>query len=85
LEWLFETFSVPTWMTQVPGLSQMTDGGGWYAAWTTGDKLVYLGTMALSGLVVAGVVGWLLTTALAKAGALGAFPRGQELRETRSV
>ncbi len=85
LEWIFETFSVPAWMSNVPGLSAMTDGGGWYAAWNLGDKLVYLVTMAVSGFVVAGIVGWLLTRALARAGALRAFPAGQEHRESRPV
>ncbi len=84
-EWVFETFSVPTWMSDVPGLSAMTAGGGWYAEWDLGDKLVYLATMAVSGFVVAGIVGWLLTRALAQAGALRAFPVGQEHRESRPV
>ena len=85
LEWLFETFQVPGWFAHVPGLSSMVGGGAWYADWTFTWKLVYLGTMAVSGLVVAGVVGWLLTRALARAGALRAFPPGQELRESSPV
>jgi energy-coupling factor transport system substrate-specific component len=85
LEWAFETFQVPAWFAHVPGLSVMVGGAAWYADWSTGWKLVYLATMALSGLVVAGAVGWLLTRALARAGALRAFPPGQELRESRPV
>lgn len=73
LEWLFETFSLPA------------GGGGWYADWPAGDKLAYLGALAASGVLLAGVLGWLLTRALARAGALGAFPPGQELRESRAV
>ena len=41
--------------------------------------------MGVSGLVLAGVVGWLLTRALARAGALAAFPAGQEHAESRAV
>ena len=55
------------------------------AAFDLADKLVYLGAMAVSGAVLAGVVGWLLVRALARAGALSAFPAGQELREQRAV
>jgi energy-coupling factor transport system substrate-specific component len=49
------------------------------------DKLVYLGAMAVSGAVLAGLVGWLLVRALARAGALSAFPAGQEHREHHAV
>jgi energy-coupling factor transport system substrate-specific component len=41
--------------------------------------------LTVSGAVIAGGVGWLLTKALAKAGALNAFPPGQEVRESRPV
>jgi len=57
----------------------------YYADWDWAYKLAYLGACMLSGLVVAGVVGWLLTKALARAGALNAFPPGQEEREQRAV
>lgn len=73
LEWLFETFTLPA------------GGGGWYAEWPAGDKLVYLGALVVSGAVLAGVVGWLLTRALARAGALAPFPPGQEVQESRAV
>lgn len=73
LEWVFETFALPG------------GGGGWYADWPAGDKLVYLGALAISGAVIAGVGGWLLTRALARAGALSAFPPGQEARESHAV
>jgi len=85
LEWLFETFQVPDFVNRIPGISDVAGAGAWAAAWPLGDKLVYLATMAGSGLVVAGVVGWLLTRALARAGALRAFPVGQELRESSAV
>ena len=43
------------------------------------------GAMAVSGAVLAGLVGWLLVRALARAGALSAFPAGQEHRESHAV
>jgi len=73
LQWGFEVMSLPA------------GGGGWYAEWLLRDKLVYLGAMMLSGAVLAGVVGWLLVRALARAGALSAFPPGQEHRESHAV
>jgi energy-coupling factor transport system permease protein len=73
LQWGFEVMSLPA------------GGGGWYAEWLMRDKLVYLGAMMLSGAVLAGVVGWLLVRALARAGALSAFPPGQEHRESHAV
>lgn len=72
LEWVYETFKVPA-------------GGGWAAEWPFADKVVYLASMSLSGLVLAGVVGWLLVRALARVGALNAFPAGQERLERRAV
>ena len=75
LEWLFETLSFPASWADVPGLSVLANGGGWYAEWVWRDKLAYLAAMGVSGIVLAGVVGWLLTRALARAGALSAFPR----------
>ena len=56
----------------------------WFTYWTDWDwawKLVYGGILVVAGAVIAGGIGWLLTRALARAGALGAFPPGQELRE----
>lgn len=45
-------------------------------------KLVYLAFGMLSGAVIAGVGGWLLVRALARTGALQAFPVGHEARES---
>jgi energy-coupling factor transport system substrate-specific component len=45
----------------------------------TGGTLVYLLSFAVSGALVAGVGGWLLVRALARTGALSAFPPGREL------
>ncbi len=60
----------------------------WYsywADWGMGYKLAYLVLLAASGAVLAGGLSWLLTRGLARAGALGAFPPGQEARERRAV
>ncbi len=53
--------------------------------WAMDWKLVYLVVLAVSGAVIVGPLGWLLTRALARAGALTAFPAGQEARESRAV
>ncbi|MEO3937146.1 ECF transporter S component [Dermatophilaceae bacterium Soc4.6] len=60
----------------------------WYAYWTDwglGYKVAYLVILTASGAVVAGGLGWLLTRGLARAGALNAFPVGQEQREAGAV
>ena len=57
----------------------------WIQDWSLGWKLAYAGVLAFSGAVVAGLGGWALTRALAGAGALNAFPPGQEAREHRAV
>lgn len=60
----------------------------WYAYWTDwgmGYKVAYLVVFTVAGAVIAGVGGWLLTRALAGAGALNALPPGQEVRERHSV
>lgn len=43
-------------------------------------NLIYLATMAVSGALLAGLVGWLLVRALAATGALSRFAAGRELR-----
>lgn len=60
----------------------------WYSYWQDwgwGYKIAYLFILTGAGAVIAGGVGWLLTRGLARAGALGAFPPGQEVREARAV
>ncbi|GAA3937797.1 ECF transporter S component [Microbacterium soli] len=42
---------------------------------------IYLGTVVVSGIVLAGVVGWLLVRALAATGALSRFAAGREARQ----
>ncbi|MDR7085237.1 energy-coupling factor transport system substrate-specific component [Aeromicrobium panaciterrae] len=53
----------------------------WNAYWVDWDwdyKLAYLGFFGISGIVVAGLGGFYLVQALAKAGVLDAFPVGRE-------
>jgi energy-coupling factor transport system permease protein len=50
----------------------------YYSAWSSATQLEYLALFALSGAVVAGVGGWLLTRALAATGAIDALPAGRE-------
>ena len=60
----------------------------WFVYWTDwgwGYKIAYGVILTAAGAVVAGGLGWLLTRGLATAGALGAFPPGQETREHRAV
>ncbi|MDX5318114.1 MAG: ECF transporter S component [Actinomycetes bacterium] len=57
----------------------------WFADWGLEWKLVYLPMMVLSGAVIAGLGGLALVRALAGAGALDAFPPGQERREAHAV
>jgi energy-coupling factor transport system substrate-specific component len=57
----------------------------WIQDWALSWKLAYAGVLAFSGAVVAGLGGWALTRTLAGAGALNAFPPGQEAREQRAV
>ncbi len=57
----------------------------YYPDFSFGWKLAYAAIFALSGAVVAGVGGWLLTRALAETGALSPFPPGQEAQEARAT
>lgn len=57
----------------------------YWSDWTWSWRLVYGAAFILSGAIVAGIGGWALVRALARTGALGAFPPGQEEREARAV
>jgi energy-coupling factor transport system substrate-specific component len=60
----------------------------WFVYWTDwgwGYKIAYGVILTAAGAVVAGGLGWLITRGLATAGALNAFPPGQEAREHRAV
>ena len=50
----------------------------YYSFYDLGYKLAHLGFFVLSGIVVAGIGGFYLVQALAKAGVLDAFPVGRE-------
>jgi energy-coupling factor transport system permease protein len=49
----------------------------WYPEVSAGWKSVYAVSAVISGLVVAGALGWLLVRALARTGALTAFAAGR--------
>ncbi len=61
----------------------------WFAyyegVFSTTDRLAHLGFFALSGAVIAGGGGWLLTRALARAGVLDAFGPGRDVHERSAV
>lgn len=57
----------------------------YYPDWSMAWKLAYLGLGAAAGAVIAGGLGLAITRGLARAGALNAFPPGQERREQRAV
>ncbi len=60
----------------------------WYSYWTDWGwdyKLAYLGLLTAAGAILAGLLSWALTRGLAGAGALNAFPPGQESREARQT
>ncbi|MEN3310358.1 MAG: energy-coupling factor transport system permease protein [Micromonosporaceae bacterium] len=50
----------------------------YYPTWKTSWKIGQVGVAAASGLVIAGLGGWLLTRALARTGVLDRFPSGRE-------
>ena len=62
--------------------SSATSGGPTPPTTRPAWKAVYLLCGVLSGAVVAGLGGWALVRYLARAGALDAFPAGQEVRES---
>ena len=53
----------------------------YYDGWDLQYRLAHLGFFAVSGVVVAGVLGWALVRALATTGALDAFGPGRELQD----
>src|SRR5471030_1141214 len=60
----------------------------WYsyvAEYSTPWKAIYLACGMVSGAIIAGAGGWALVRGLARAGALNAFPPGQEVRESHLV
>lgn len=57
--------------------SEIFDGENWGVDW----QVVYVGLVALSAALIAGVGSWLLVRALAATGALSNFPSGREQLE----
>jgi energy-coupling factor transport system substrate-specific component len=67
-------------MLEIVGYEWWSYVGGYSWTW----RIVYLVCGMVSGALIAGVGGWALVRALARAGALNAFPAGQEVRETHA-
>ena len=57
----------------------------WLVGYSWGWKFAYLGATAVSGAVLAGLLGWLLVRALAARGALDRFPAGSEFARGASA
>jgi energy-coupling factor transport system permease protein len=66
-------------------LEAVYEWSAYWTDWAMGYKVAYLLIFTAAGAVIAGLGGWLLTRALARAGALNALPPGQEVRERHSV
>ncbi len=57
----------------------------WLPGFDLEYKLSYLGAFVISGALVAGIGGWVLTAALARTGAIDALPAGQEAARHNAV
>ncbi len=84
---LFRSYRV--WVAALGGVlaasfEMLYEWDGFWMTMSTSWKLTYFGCFALSGAVVAGVGGWLLTRALAASGAIDALPAGREAAEGRA-
>lgn len=55
----------------------------YYPEWAIGYATIYLVALAVSGAVLAGLLGWLVVRALAATGVLAPFPAGREHLEAR--
>jgi energy-coupling factor transport system permease protein len=55
----------------------------YYPEWSSGYISLYAVAMAVSGAVLAGVLGWVVVRALARTGALAPFPAGREQADRR--
>jgi len=84
LAFLYVRFTLPVAMLAGAGAA----AGAWLLEFfvfgnivkTVEFNLIYLGTILVSGALLAGLVGWLLTRALAATGALNRFAAGREAR-----
>lgn len=64
------------------GFQSVYEWVNFYADWGIEYRLAHLGFMTLSSAVIAGIGGWALVQALAKAGVLDSFEVGREAAET---
>lgn len=60
----------------------LLDFAYYYSAWAIGWKVAYVGIVAVSGVLLAGALAWLLVRALARTGALAPFAAGRERQLT---
>ncbi len=86
---LYRRFSLPVAVIAGAMAGAVESVYEWFAyyegVFSTSDRLAHLGFFALSGAVVAGGGGWLLTRALARAGVLDAFGPGRDVHERSAV
>jgi energy-coupling factor transport system substrate-specific component len=84
---LWRRFGPPTAMIGGALAALFEFGYEWHAYWqgtTAGFKLGYVVLFMLSGALVAGLGGWLLTRALARTGAIDALPAGRDAAIARA-
>ena len=87
-ELIFLVFAYRRWGLAIAALAGAGAGiGAWVLEFATGNvaksagfNLTYLICLIVSGALLAGAVGWLLTKALATSGALSRFEAGREAR-----
>lgn len=86
---LYRRFGLPVAVLMGAAAGAIESVYEWFAyydgVFDTGDRLAHLGFFALSGAVVAGAGGWLLTQALARAGVLDSFGPGRDLLAQHEV
>jgi energy-coupling factor transport system substrate-specific component len=84
LAFLYKVWTLPVAMLSgaAAGLAAgLNDLVFWYSAADGLFKTVYVAAAVVSGAVLAGLLAWLLTKALARTGALNRFASGRELAE----
>lgn len=90
VELVFLAFAYRRWGLPVAVLAGATAGATaavldllyYYPGWAVDWKLAYIGLVVLSGVILAGIVGWALVRALATTGVLAPFAAGREQRTT---
>lgn len=86
---LYRRFSLPVAVIAGAAAGAIESVYEWFAyyegVFSTSDRLAHLGFFALSGAVIAGGGGWLLTHALARAGVLDAFGPGRDVHDREAV